>query len=591
MAKPKTKIFKQSKSNNRDYKKISAIALVGLLIVGGIYAALSLASTGICGKRVLTYTYSVPFGNSIWNQPVCSLPKYSRSADYSERFYKWGNLNDGSPGTELLWGDLAISAAFPKPTATDPNGLSTLFSRNVYNAKDATTKKQIQTSVSPSNLDGIKSESSTAADRLKYRPDTAIPWNPNWLTGEGGDNEIVVLDDSNGRIYEISGYKRDAAAVAQCGLLLGDRLCAYSVKVGRDNIGNYFDYRSYQGPFNTRGAGISMYATLTTPQEIAAGEIRHALGIAIPNTATGPICTSSQLGTSAEGTVCGTAVGPASKFEFGSITPAEKAKRYNYPASVAAIYTQDKLIPEGMRFALDIDDTYIENWIKTRPDLLANSRKAETARIFAKALRDYGMIVADTSGNKARIQVAGMVNPQTRDAWKSVGIESDTDNNLLEGLIKKEKLYVVELPKLFCADGTISNYYCIWTKAEYTATTSTPTPTPAPTPTSTPSPTPSSTNSDIPTMPSSLTSPSAFTDRITVAWTASKDNIGVAGYNVYLNTRLVAKTPLLNFTLTGLQPNTNYSISVSAYDAVGNESAKQTKSFKTKTGCLLLVCW
>jgi hypothetical protein len=578
-------------------------AVIGAILVTASRAATTTTPNAQCGARVSNYTYKVPFGNAIWNQTVCNVAKDSRSAEYAERLYKWGNLNDGSAGSEALWGDLSISAAFPKPTATDPDGLSTLFSRNVYNAKDATVQKLVQTTVAPSNLDGSKSVNSSDNDRLKYLPDTRIPWNPNWLTGEAGDNEIIILDEVNGRIYEISGYKRGLAATTQCGPFVGDRLCAYSVKVGRDSKGNYFDYRTYEGPFNSRGIGLSQYATLTTPQEIAAGEIRHALGIAIPNTAAGPVCSLEQQGTAAEGTLCGTAVAPASKFEFNAINAAEKAKRYNYTPSVAATYTQNKLIPEGMRFALNIDDAYIENWINSRADLKANARKAQTARIFAKALKDYGMIVADTSGNKSRVQVAGMVNPVTRDAWKSVGVETDADTNLLEGLIKLDRLYVVSQPTVTCIDGKVSTYYCDWTKAEYTQSTintvQTQTPSTSTTTPTLPAPmsmtaTTSSSDKTAPTMPSGFNVSMTYDwTKLKYAyvlnWSASSDNVGVYRYVIKRNGLSLAtpsKGPYKDF---GFKSGQTYEYSVQAQDLAGNLSVA-TPSIKIKDSCALIFC-
>jgi len=606
------KIHKNIATKTNLHKKTGLILITLIAIAGAVFVTASRAATtttpnASCGALVSNYTYKVPFGNAIWNQTVCNVAKDARSANYAERFYKWGNLNDGSPGSDQLWGDLSISAAFPKPTVIDPNGLSTLFSRNVYNAKDATTQKLVQTSVTPSNLDGAKSVSSSDKDRLKYLPDTRIPWNPKWLTGEAGDNEIVILDESNGRIYEIAGYKRDLAAVTQCGPFVGERLCAYSVKVGRDYKGAYFDYRTYEGPFNSRGVGLSQYATLTTPEEIAAGEIRHALGISIPNTASGPSCSLAQQGTAAEGTQCGTAVAPASKFEFKETTAAEKAARYKYDASQASLYTQEKLIPEGTRFALNIDDAYIDRWINSRQDLKANPRKAQTARIFARALKDYGMIVADTSGSRARIQVAGMVNPVTREAWKKVGIESDADTNLLEGLIKQDRLYVAKPPKITCVDGTISTYYCIWTKAEYTAaelaapTTNTspqPVSNPPTTPTSSPQ-TPQTTTTSVadsskPTVPKNFNVTMTFDwTKLKYAyvlnWSSSTDNVGVYRYVVKRNNTLIAtpsKGPYKDFTFTSGQ---TYSYSVQAQDQAGNVS-DSSPVIKVKDSCTLIFC-
>ncbi len=427
--------------------------------------------TGVCGKRVQNYTYQVPFGNAVWNQPVCGLPVYAKSADYVNRFYSWSSLNNGTadPNDKRIFGFVNVDIGLPKPSLTDPEGLSGLFSRNVYYASDATTTTQVQASVYESNLDGIKLDDGQTPDAKRFLPNAYIPWNPNWRTGEGGDNEIVLLDNrpgpTQGRIYEISGYKRDLAAVTQCGPLFRDRICTYTVRVGRDTQGNIIDYRTYEGFLDGRGVGLSMFATFTTPEEVMAGEIRHALGMAIPNTAVGPVCTALQLGTPAEGYTCGTAVAPATKVERGSST--SSAYLTGMSPELAAIYTLDKLIPEGMRFALNITDSQIEAWIQSQSKFANDTKKANTARIFARALRDYGVMVVDTNGAKAQLQLAGSANPVARQQWASVGLDTDDDKYLLEGLITKSNLYVVNPPQLTCLDGSVTRYFCDWTTARY----------------------------------------------------------------------------------------------------------------------------
>jgi hypothetical protein len=59
-------------------------------------------------------------------------------------------------------------------------------------------------------------------------------------------------------------------------------------------------------------------------------------------------------------------------------------------------------------------------------------------------------------------------------------------------------------------------------------------------------------------------------------WNASTDNVGVAGYHVYRNGILVGTSTTTTFTDTGLDPSTQYTYAVSAFDAAGNESARST---------------
>lgn len=78
-----------------------------------------------------------------------------------------------------------------------------------------------------------------------------------------------------------------------------------------------------------------------------------------------------------------------------------------------------------------------------------------------------------------------------------------------------------------------------------------------------------------PTAPTGLTSPSKTSTTVNLSWTASTDNVGVTGYDVYRGgTTLVGSTTgATSLTATGLTANTAYSFTVKAKDAAGNVSA------------------
>ena len=76
-----------------------------------------------------------------------------------------------------------------------------------------------------------------------------------------------------------------------------------------------------------------------------------------------------------------------------------------------------------------------------------------------------------------------------------------------------------------------------------------------------------------PTTPMNLASTSKTATSITVAWTASIDNVSVTGYDVYANSVLKTTVSGVTATITGLTASTNYSIYVKAKDAAGNTSA------------------
>ena len=61
---------------------------------------------------------------------------------------------------------------------------------------------------------------------------------------------------------------------------------------------------------------------------------------------------------------------------------------------------------------------------------------------------------------------------------------------------------------------------------------------------------------------------------ILINWDASTDNVGVAGYHVFLDATLSGTTPELSYEVKELALNTTYELSVSAFDVAGNECAK-----------------
>ncbi|MCF2874793.1 MULTISPECIES: M4 family metallopeptidase [unclassified Tenacibaculum] len=77
-----------------------------------------------------------------------------------------------------------------------------------------------------------------------------------------------------------------------------------------------------------------------------------------------------------------------------------------------------------------------------------------------------------------------------------------------------------------------------------------------------------------PTAPSSLAATNVAQTTLTLNWSASTDNVGVTGYDVYQGTTVIGSTTTAtSYNVTGLTAATGYSFSVKAKDAAGNESA------------------
>ena len=73
------------------------------------------------------------------------------------------------------------------------------------------------------------------------------------------------------------------------------------------------------------------------------------------------------------------------------------------------------------------------------------------------------------------------------------------------------------------------------------------------------------------------------TSRIDLSWTASTDNVGVAGYRIYRDGTLAGVSAVTSYSDTGLTPGVSYSYSISAYDSTGNESLRSSSLGATTT--------
>jgi len=83
-----------------------------------------------------------------------------------------------------------------------------------------------------------------------------------------------------------------------------------------------------------------------------------------------------------------------------------------------------------------------------------------------------------------------------------------------------------------------------------------------------------------PSAPGNLTATPSQTS-IALSWTASTDNVGVTGYNIYLDGVRINTVTELNYTVTGLNVATLYTLEVEAFDAAGNKSEIAGVTLKT----------
>jgi chitodextrinase len=87
-----------------------------------------------------------------------------------------------------------------------------------------------------------------------------------------------------------------------------------------------------------------------------------------------------------------------------------------------------------------------------------------------------------------------------------------------------------------------------------------------------------------PTAPSGLATTASTQTSISLSWSASTDDVGVAGYGVYRNGVLYGSTALRSYVVQGLTCGTSYTLAVDAYDAAQNRSAR-TSIVATTSAC------
>jgi lysophospholipase L1-like esterase len=79
-----------------------------------------------------------------------------------------------------------------------------------------------------------------------------------------------------------------------------------------------------------------------------------------------------------------------------------------------------------------------------------------------------------------------------------------------------------------------------------------------------------------PSVPTGLSATTISSSRIDLSWSPSTDNVGVIGYQVFLNGAAVGTTSGTSYQSANLSPSTTYSYSVVAYDAANNQSPRSS---------------
>ena len=91
-----------------------------------------------------------------------------------------------------------------------------------------------------------------------------------------------------------------------------------------------------------------------------------------------------------------------------------------------------------------------------------------------------------------------------------------------------------------------------------------------------------SSDTEIPSVPTNLVANNITTFSVNLSWSASSDNVAVTSYDVFVNGNLYKNTTTNSMVVTGLDSDTDYSITVLAKDIANNSSA-QSAAVNIKT--------
>ena len=87
-----------------------------------------------------------------------------------------------------------------------------------------------------------------------------------------------------------------------------------------------------------------------------------------------------------------------------------------------------------------------------------------------------------------------------------------------------------------------------------------------------------------PTQPANITQTGATQTTISLFWSPSLDDVGVAGYGLYRGGVLIGTAAATNFVVGGLACGTSYPLGIDSYDSAGNRSAI-TSFFASTSAC------
>lgn len=259
---------------------------------------------------------------------------------------------------------------------------------------------------------------------------TPIPWrsDDSWIpSGAGNDDRGLLIDDDD-RGERGAGWELwSCLGRTPFGIYIGPAFRGWTY--GEDVLTGTLGRRTLTNPGTWDGRGMGgapKRAMILTGQEVLAavlgdGVVHHALSVVGVNLQAGPYAVANELWSP-----------PGVRIEHEDGQP--------------SIYLPDspdsRLVNEGTRFFLDINDAEIDAWLTSRG---YEGALRETARVIAKTLAVYGWILTETGTGEPQIECdpLGPGYPSSTVWASTLGVVSESVARLLlNGLTTADNIVV-----------------------------------------------------------------------------------------------------------------------------------------------------
>jgi chitodextrinase len=390
------------------------------------------------------------------------------------------------------------------------------------------------------------------------------PIPPNALIEGGsastGDRHVLVVDKDNCLLYEsYSSYPQSDG----------------SWKAGS---GAVYNLRSNvlrpSGWTSSDAAGLPVLPGLVRYDEVASGEIGHALRFTVPQTRRAFIWPARHYASSVTGT---------------SYPPMGQRFRLKASFDSSAFSPETRVILTAMKkYGLILADNGSAWYISGIPDDRWNNdvMNSEFARVHGsdfEAVDESGLMLDPDSGQARQVTAAPDIVPPTvpgnlvatprSSSQIDLTWSAATDNVGVKGyLVYRNSVQIASVTGTGYAStglqaGTSYGYQLVAFDAAGNRSGASPVVSAATLSVATG-------DTTAPSVPSGLTATTVSSSQITLSWKASTDNVGVKGYRVYRNGLAVASVTGTGYSDGQLSASSSYTYNVGAFDAAGNVSAK-----------------